>query len=48
MAEHLQHLMSFYLFLADKHGRGSGTRWAIMGMAVKIAQSIGLREFRDV
>lgn len=36
--------MSFYLFLADRHGRGSGTRWAIMGMAVKVAQSIGLRE----
>jgi hypothetical protein len=35
-------LMSFYLFLADRHGRGSGTRWVIMGMAVKVAQSIGL------
>lgn len=35
-------LMSFYLFLADRHGTGSGTRWAIMGLSVKLAQSIGL------
>jgi hypothetical protein len=35
-------LMSVYLFLADRHGRASGARWAIMGMAVKVAQSIGL------
>lgn len=41
----LQYLMSFYLFFADRHGRGSGTRWAIMGMAVKVAQSIGLRKY---
>jgi hypothetical protein len=45
MIESAQFLMSFYLFLSDRHGRGSGTRWAIMGMAVKVAQSIGLREF---
>lgn len=44
---HAQYLMSFYLFLSDRHGRGSGTRWAIMGMAVKLAQSIGLREFEE-
>lgn len=36
--------MSYYLFLADRQGRGSGTRWAIMGLAVKLAQSIGLRK----
>jgi hypothetical protein len=36
------YLMSVYLFLADRHGRGSGTRWAVLGMAVKVAQSIGL------
>ncbi|KAI0044511.1 hypothetical protein FA95DRAFT_1522724, partial [Auriscalpium vulgare] len=35
-------LMSFYLFFADRQGSGSGTRWAIMGMAVKLAQSLGL------
>ncbi|KAH7890671.1 fungal-specific transcription factor domain-containing protein [Phlebopus sp. FC_14] len=35
-------LMSFYLFLSDRHGSNSGTRWAIMGLAIKIAQSIGL------
>ncbi|KAJ7257904.1 fungal-specific transcription factor domain-containing protein [Mycena haematopus] len=35
-------LMAFYLFLADRHGTGSGARWAIMGIAVKVAQSIGL------
>jgi hypothetical protein len=36
------YLMSFYLFLSDKHGMSGGSRWAIMGMAVKLAQSIGL------
>ncbi|EJD07479.1 uncharacterized protein FOMMEDRAFT_115738 [Fomitiporia mediterranea MF3/22] len=35
-------LMSYYLFLADRHGTGSGSRWIIMGFAVKLAQSIGL------
>ncbi|KAJ7623437.1 fungal-specific transcription factor domain-containing protein [Roridomyces roridus] len=35
-------LMAYYLFLADRHGTGSGARWAIMGIAVKVAQSIGL------
>ncbi|KDQ61622.1 hypothetical protein JAAARDRAFT_204099 [Jaapia argillacea MUCL 33604] len=39
-------LMSFYLFLSERHGAGAGSRWAIMGMAVKLAQSIGLH--RDV
>ncbi|TFY72315.1 hypothetical protein EVG20_g695 [Dentipellis fragilis] len=36
------YLMTFYLFLADRHGCNGGSRWAIMGMAVKLAQSIGL------
>jgi hypothetical protein len=36
----LQFLMSFYLFLADRHGTSSGTRWGIMGLAVKMAQSV--------
>ncbi|TFK74894.1 hypothetical protein BDN72DRAFT_787970 [Pluteus cervinus] len=35
-------LMAFYLFLVDRHGTSSGVRWAIMGVAVKLAQSIGL------
>jgi hypothetical protein len=35
-------LMSFYLFLGDRHGSKSGGRWTIMGIAVKMAQSIGL------
>ncbi|KAF8141711.1 fungal-specific transcription factor domain-containing protein [Boletus edulis] len=35
-------LMTFYLFLSDRHGSNSGTRWAIIGIAVKIAQCIGL------
>ena len=34
------YLMSFYLFLSDKHGMSGGSRWAIMGMAVKLAQSV--------
>lgn len=33
--------MTFYLFLADRHGTGSGARWAIMGIAVKVGQSVG-------
>ncbi|KAF9523061.1 fungal-specific transcription factor domain-containing protein [Crepidotus variabilis] len=36
------HLMTFYLFLADRHGTTSGARWHTLGIAVKIAQSIGL------
>ncbi|KAF5355299.1 hypothetical protein D9758_005984 [Tetrapyrgos nigripes] len=35
-------LMSYYLFLSDRHGTNSGARWAINGLAVKLAQSIGL------
>ncbi|KAG8220860.1 hypothetical protein J3R82DRAFT_2355 [Butyriboletus roseoflavus] len=35
-------LMTFFLFLSDRHGSNSGTRWAIIGMAIKVAQSIGL------
>ncbi|KAH9989846.1 hypothetical protein BJV77DRAFT_1015520, partial [Russula vinacea] len=34
------YLMSFYLFLSDKHGMSGGSRWTIMGMAVKLAQSV--------
>lgn len=32
--------MTFYLFLADRHGNVSGARWAIMGIAVKVGQSV--------
>ncbi|PFH45913.1 hypothetical protein AMATHDRAFT_70926 [Amanita thiersii Skay4041] len=35
-------LMTFYLFLADRHGTSTGARWTIMGIAVKVGQSIGL------
>ena len=34
------YLMSFYLFFSDRHGGSGGSRWAIMGMAVKLAQSV--------
>ncbi|KAG9312894.1 hypothetical protein JVU11DRAFT_6327 [Chiua virens] len=33
-------LMTFYLFLSDRHGSNSGTRWAIIGTAIKISQSV--------
>ncbi|KAF8899636.1 fungal-specific transcription factor domain-containing protein [Gymnopilus junonius] len=36
------YLMTYYLFLADRHGTSSGARWATMGLTVKVAQSIGL------
>ena len=36
------YLMSIYLFFSDKHGVSGGSRWAIMGMAVKLAQSVSL------
>ena len=32
--------MSSYLFFADRQGLSGGSRWAIMGMAVKLAQSV--------
>ncbi|KAG6330355.1 hypothetical protein ID866_8734, partial [Astraeus odoratus] len=37
-------LMTFYLFLSDRHGSNSGTRWVIMGTAIKIAQSVCTRK----
>jgi hypothetical protein len=37
--------MAYYLFLADRHGTGSGSRWAIMGLAVKTAQSVCYHRF---
>ncbi|KAF8885022.1 fungal-specific transcription factor domain-containing protein [Infundibulicybe gibba] len=33
------YLMTFYLFLADRHGTSSGARWGIMGIAVKVGQN---------
>ncbi|KAF7317961.1 Fungal-trans domain-containing protein [Mycena kentingensis (nom. inval.)] len=35
-------LMTFYLFLSERHGGSSGVRWNLFGIAVKVAQSIGL------
>lgn len=32
--------MSFYLFLADRHATGSGIRWLIMGLAIRVGQSV--------
>ncbi len=32
--------MTYYLFLSDRNGAGSGSRWALMGMTVKVAQSV--------
>lgn len=40
----LQYLMTYYLFLADRHGTASGARWAIMGIAVKLGQSVSLSD----
>ena len=34
------YLMSIYLSLSDRHGTSGGSRWAIMGMAARIAQSV--------
>jgi hypothetical protein len=36
------YLMSFYLFFSDRHGTSGGSRWAITGMAARIAQSVSL------
>ncbi|KIM44896.1 hypothetical protein M413DRAFT_442869 [Hebeloma cylindrosporum] len=40
-------LMTFYLFLVDRHGTSSGARWAIMGLAVKVGQSVRYSYHRD-
>ncbi|EKM50390.1 uncharacterized protein PHACADRAFT_263672 [Phanerochaete carnosa HHB-10118-sp] len=36
------YLMAFYLFLSERHGSGVGTRWALMGLAVRLGISMGL------
>ncbi|OSD02999.1 hypothetical protein PYCCODRAFT_1477291 [Trametes coccinea BRFM310] len=39
------YLMAFYLFLSERHGSGVGSRWAFMGLAVKLGVSV--RPHRD-
>ncbi|RPD64305.1 hypothetical protein L226DRAFT_460396 [Lentinus tigrinus ALCF2SS1-7] len=34
------YLMAFYLFLGERHGSGVGSRWAFMGLAVKLGVSV--------
>ncbi|KAI8996345.1 hypothetical protein BD414DRAFT_408664 [Trametes punicea] len=43
------YLMAFYLFLSERHGSGVGSRWAFMGLAVKLGVSVRshLRVDRD-
>lgn len=36
----IQYLMAFYLFLAERHGSGVGSRWALMGLAVRLGISV--------
>ncbi|GBE86514.1 fungal-specific transcription factor domain-containing protein [Sparassis latifolia] len=36
------YLMAFYLFLSERHGTGVGSRWAFMGLTVKLGVSMGL------
>lgn len=38
----LQYLMAFYLFLSERHGSGVGSRWAFMGLAVKLGVSVSM------
>ncbi|KAF5336101.1 hypothetical protein D9611_006219 [Ephemerocybe angulata] len=35
-------LMTYYMFLSDRHGTNTGARWGIMGITIRVAQSIGL------
>ncbi|KAF9245323.1 hypothetical protein BU15DRAFT_41174 [Melanogaster broomeanus] len=37
-------LMTFYLFLSDRHGSNSGTRWVTIGIAIKVAQSVSVAD----
>lgn len=34
--------MAFYLFLSERHGSGVGSRWAFMGLAVKLGVSVSI------
>lgn len=38
----VQYLMAFYLFLSERHGSGVGSRWAFMGLAVKLGVSVSV------
>ncbi|KXN92406.1 hypothetical protein AN958_07024 [Leucoagaricus sp. SymC.cos] len=40
-------LMSLYLFLADRHGADSDAMWAIMGLAIRVAQTVSFCIHRD-
>ena len=33
--------MTYYMFLADRHGTDTNARWHTMGLAIKTAQSVG-------
>ena len=35
-----QYLMAFYLFLSERYGSGVGSRWALLGLAVKLGISV--------
>ena len=39
--------MAFYLFLSERHGSGVGSRWAFMGLAVKLGVSVRLPVFYE-
>ena len=32
--------MTYYMFLADRHGSNTGARWGVMGITIKVAQSV--------
>lgn len=34
--------MVFYLFLSERYGSGVGSRWALMGLAVKLGISVSV------
>ena len=36
------YLMAFYLFWSERHGTGVGSRWAFMGLAVKLGVSVSV------
>ena len=40
--------MAFYLFLSERHGSGVGTRWALMGLAVKLGISVSASTYVPV
>ena len=33
--------MTYYMFLADRHGTNTNARWHTMGLTIKTAQSVG-------